>query len=131
VYFGLSFDDSAADLLAASLQGASLEIDRGLRMLDDLFGRPLQVVLGGGGIDASAWWRRCLTATFDRPTDVCSEPEVGARGAAAVALGLSPSPGGEHLDPVPAEADRVKTLRPRYETLRALAIQASTETSTG
>ena len=42
VYFGLSFDDTGADLLAASLQGASLEIDRGLRMLDSLFGRQLR-----------------------------------------------------------------------------------------
>jgi len=125
VYFGLSFDDTAADLLAASLQGASLEIDRGLRMLDELFGRPLQVVLGGGGIDASAWWRRCLTATFDRPTDVCSEAEVGARGAAAVALDLSPVPGGEHLEPVPAEVERITLLRPRYATLRELAVQAT------
>ncbi|MFG1627131.1 FGGY family carbohydrate kinase [Kribbella sp. NPDC049227] len=124
-YFGLSFDDTAADLLAASMQGASLEVDRGLRMLDSLFGRELSVVLGGGGIDASAWWRRCLTATFARPTTVCAEAEVGARGAAAVALGLSPQPGGEHLDPVPADVDRVAALRPRYEALRELAVQAS------
>lgn len=125
VYFGLSFDDTGADLLAASLQGASLEIDRGLRMLDSLFRRPLQVVLGGGGIDASAWWRRCLTATFARPTAVCSEPEVGARGAAAVALGLSPSPGGESLHPVSADIARVDALRPRYNALRSLAAQAA------
>ncbi|TWD81806.1 gluconokinase [Kribbella amoyensis] len=125
VYFGLSFDDTGADLLAASLQGASLEIDRGLRMLDSLFGRELEVVLGGGGIDASAWWRRCLTATFARPTTVCAEAEVGARGAAAVALGLSPEPGGESLKPVPEEAARVAELRPRYEKLRALAVEAS------
>ena len=125
VYFGLSFDDDAANLLAASLQGASLEIDRGLRMLDTLFGRRLEVVLGGGGIDASAWWRRCLTATFGRPTTVCAEAEVGARGAAAVALGLSPEPGGEHLTPVDAEVDRIAVLRPRYEQLRELAVQAS------
>ncbi|ADB30317.1 carbohydrate kinase FGGY [Kribbella flavida DSM 17836] len=127
VYFGLSFDDTAADLLAASLQGASLEIDRGLRMLDALFGRELQVVLGGGGIDASAWWRRCLTATFARPAVVCAEAEVGARGAAAVALGLSPAPGGEHLDPSPEEAERVAALRPRYSVLRTLAVQAAPE----
>ncbi|GAA1558361.1 gluconokinase [Kribbella sancticallisti] len=125
VFFGLSFDDTAADLLAASLQGASLEVDRGLRLLDGLFGRPLEVVLGGGGIDASAWWRRCLTATFARPTTTCSEPEVGARGAAAVALGLSPAPGGETQKPVAAEAERVDLLRPRYEALRALAVQAA------
>jgi gluconokinase len=125
VYFGLSFDDDASNLLAASLQGASLEIDRGLRMLDSLFGRMLDVVLGGGGIDASAWWRRCLTATFARPTTVCAEAEVGARGAAAVALGLSPQPGGAHLTPIEAEVSRIATLRPRYEQLRELAVQAS------
>ncbi|TCO33475.1 gluconokinase [Kribbella steppae] len=125
VYFGLSFDDTGEDLLAASLQGASLEIDRGLRMLDSLFGRELSVVLGGGGIDASAWWRRCLTATFARPTTVCAEAEVGARGAAAVALGLWPEPGGEHLKPVEAEVERVAALRPRYAALRELAVQAS------
>ncbi|GAA0596920.1 carbohydrate kinase [Kribbella sandramycini] len=124
-YFGLSFDDTAESMLAASLQGVSLEVDRGLRMLDDLFGHQLSVVLGGGGIDASAWWRRCLTATFARPTDVCAEAEVGARGAAAIALGLSPEPGGEHLDPVPADVDRVAALRPRYESLRALTIQSA------
>ncbi|TDD58931.1 carbohydrate kinase [Kribbella antibiotica] len=125
VYFGLSFDDTAETLLAASLQGVSLEVDRGLRMLDELFGHELSVVLGGGGIDASAWWRRCLTATFARPTDVCAEPEVGARGAAAVALGLSPLPGGEHLTPAADDVDRVAALRPRYESLRDLAVQAS------
>jgi gluconokinase len=107
------------------LLGASLEVDRGLRMLDSLFGRQLDVVLGGGGIDASEWWRRCLTATFARPTTVCAEAEVGARGAAAVALGLSPSPGGEHLTPVDAEVARVASMRPRYEALRELAVQAS------
>jgi len=125
VYFGLSFDDTGADLLAASLQGAALEIDRGLRMLDSLFGRQLEVVLGGGGIDASAWWRRCLTATFARSSTVCSEAEVGARGAAAVALGLSPEPGGEHLTPLDADVQRVAALRPRYAALRELAVQAS------
>ncbi|GAA1145109.1 gluconokinase [Kribbella jejuensis] len=125
VYFGLSFDDNPADLLAAALQGASLEIDRGLRQLDALFNRKLDVVLGGGGIDASEWWRRCLTATFARPTTVCAEPEVGARGAAAVALGLSPAPGGKHLTPTPDDVDRIATLRTRYEALRELAVQAS------
>jgi gluconokinase len=127
VYFGLSFDDDAADLLAASLQGASLEIDRGLRMLDALFDRKLEVVLGGGGIDASAWWRRCLTATFARPTDVCAEAEVGARGAAAVALGFSPTPGGEHLEPSLPEVERIELLRPQYTVLRGLAVQAAQE----
>jgi gluconokinase len=126
-YFGLSFDDTGADLLAASLQGAALEVDRGLRKLDALFDRRLQVVLGGGGIDASAWWRRCLTATFARPTTVCAEAEVGARGAAAIALGLSPEPGGESLTPDQAEADRVAGLRPRYDVLRGLAVQAAAE----
>ena len=125
VFFGLSFDDDGSDVLAGALQGAVLEVDRGLRMLDAVFGRRLDVVLGGGSIDASAWLRRCATATFARPTTVCAEAEVGARGAAAVALGLSPAPGGEHLTPVDAEVERVAALRSRYERLRELAIQAS------
>jgi gluconokinase len=125
VFFGLSFDDDASGVLAGALQGAALEVDRGLRMLDAVFGRQLDVVLGGGSIDASAWLRRCATATFARPTTVCAEAEVGARGAAAVALGLSPAPGGEHLTPVDAEVERVAALRSRYERLRELAIQAS------
>jgi gluconokinase len=125
VFFGLSFDDDASGVLAGSLQGAALEVGRGLRMLDAVFGRQLDVVLGGGSIDASAWLRRCVTATFARPTTVCAEPEVGARGAAAVALGLSPEPGGERLTPVDAEVERVAALRPRYERLRELAVQAS------
>ena len=125
VFFGLSFDDDPSDVLAGALQGAALEVDRGLRMLDAVFGRRLDVVLGGGSIDASAWLRRCATATFARPTTVCAEAEVGARGAAAVALGLSPAPGGEHLTPVDAEVERVAALRSRYAALRELAVQAS------
>ena len=122
--FGLSFDDTAADVLAATLQGAALEIDRGLHMLDDLFGT-LDLVFGGGGIHASPWWRRCMAATFARPAQVCAEAEVGARGAAAVALGLTPSPGGETVIPDPAEIKRMADLKQPYAALRDLAVQAS------
>lgn len=126
VFFNLSFDDGPADLLAASLQGAALEIDRGLRMLDDLFGAELQVVLGGGGIHASPWWRRCLAAAFGRPARVCAEAEVGARGAAAVALGRTPAPDGDTVDPDPADVERLAALKPAYAALRDLAVQAAT-----
>ena len=125
VFFGLSFDDTRADVVAACLQGASLEIDRGLRMLDDLFGRELAVVLGGGGVHASPWWRRCLAGAFARPARVCAEAEVGARGAAAVALGLSPDPGGDTVEPVPADVGRLTALKPTYTALRTLAVQAA------
>jgi gluconokinase len=123
--FGLSFDDTRADVLAATLQGAALEVGRGLRMLDDLFGRELRVVLGGGGIHASPWWRRCLAGAFARPGQVCAEAEVGARGATAVALGLSPEPGGETVGPDPRDVERLSALQPAYDALRDLAVQAS------
>jgi gluconokinase len=124
VFFGLSFDDTRADVLAAVLQSAALEVDRGLRMLDGLFGE-LDVVLGGGGIHASAWWRRCMVAAFARPARVCAEPEVGARGAAAVALGLSPTPGGETVAPSAKDIERMSALKPPFAALRDLAVQAS------
>lgn len=126
VYFNLSFDDRPADLIAASLQGAALEVDIGLRMLDELFGRSLAVVLGGGGAHASNWWRYCLAATFGRPVTLCSEAEVGARGAAAVALGLTPAPAGDTITPSGADVSRVTALKKPYAELRALAVQAST-----
>ena len=125
VFFNLSFDDRPADLLAASLQGAALEIDRGLRILDSLFDTDLQVVLGGGGIHASPWWRRCLAAAFGRPARVCAEAEVGARGAAAVALGLTPEPDGETVAPSAADVKRLADLKPAYASLRGLAVQAA------
>lgn len=125
VFYGLSFDDTRADVLAGALQGASLEIDRGLRMLDELFGIELAVVLGGGGVHASPWWRRCLAGSFARPAQVCAEAEVGARGAAAVALGLSPGPGGETVEAVPADIERLNALKPKYTALRDLAVQAA------
>ena len=124
--FGLSFDDSREDVLAATLQGAALEVDRGLRMLDDLFGRELEVVLGGGGIHASSWWRRCLAGAFGRDATMCAEAEVGARGATAVALGLSPAPGGDTIHPDPDDTTRLAALKPAYTALRALAVEAAT-----
>ncbi len=123
--FGLSFDATRADVLAAILQGAALEVGRGLRILDDLFGRELRVVLGGGGIHASPWWRRCLAGAFARPAQVCPEAEVGARGATAIALGLSPDPGGDTVDPDPGDIERLTALRPAYDALRDLAVQAA------
>jgi gluconokinase len=125
VFFNLSFDDGPADVLAASLQGAALEIDRGLRMLDSLFGTELRVVLGGGGVHASPWWRRCLAAAFGRPARVCAEAEVGARGAAAVALGRTPEPDGDTIDSDPADVKRLAALKPAYTRLRDLAVQAA------
>jgi gluconokinase len=122
--FGLSFDDTAADVLAAMLQGAALELDRGLHMLDDVFGT-LDVVLGGGGVHASPWWRRCMAATFARPAQVCAEAEVGARGAAAIALGLSPEAGGETVTPTDDDIKRMADLKEPYAALRDLAIQAA------
>jgi gluconokinase len=124
VFFGLSFDDTRADLLAAVLQSAALEVDRGLRMLDDLFG-PLDVVLGGGAIHASAWWRRCMAAAFGRPAQLCAEPEVGARGAAAIALCLSPTPGGETVTPDPADVARLASAKEPYAAYRGLAVAAA------
>jgi gluconokinase len=56
---------------------------------------------------------------------VCAEAEVGARGATAVALGLSPDPGGETVDPDPGDVDRLSALQPAYDALRDLAVRAS------
>lgn len=59
-----------------------------LTVLESGVVRPTEVVLGGGAMAASAWWRQAFVATLaPRPVRHQRHPEIGATGAALVALG--------------------------------------------
>ncbi|WP_084678143.1 FGGY family carbohydrate kinase [Actinopolymorpha alba] len=115
---GLSLETSAEDLLAATMEGVALEAARALDVLEKSFGAELDVVLGGGAVHASPWWQRAFAATFDRRVRIADDPEVGARGAAAQALGLDLPRPGPLLGPDPDDAARMATVRARYSRLR-------------
>jgi len=116
---GLSLATTPAELVAATYEGVALELLRSLRLLDTSFASTLSVVLGGGAVAASPWWRRAFAATFDRDVRYQVNPEVGARGAAMLALGVVPVPPDTRLPSVPAEAAAMRVAGARYDDVRA------------
>ncbi|NES26970.1 carbohydrate kinase [Micromonospora terminaliae] len=85
---GLSFGTTAVDILAVLMTGMCGLIARDLALLEAGVGRPAEVVLGGGAMAASAWWRAAFVdALAPRPVRHQRNPEIGATGAALVALG--------------------------------------------
>ena len=56
--------------------------------IESTLDRPVAVVLGGGAVAASSWWRRAFRAALaPRQVIDVAEPEVGAIGAAMIATG--------------------------------------------
>lgn len=116
--YGLSLDTSAEEFLAATLEGVAIEVARAAELLEKAFGRRLEIVLGGGATHASPWWRRTFAATLDRPVLLASDPEVGARGAAALALNLAVDRPVEIVRPDPGDVKAMAAARSRYDALR-------------
>ncbi|MEH0845601.1 FGGY family carbohydrate kinase [Micromonospora sp. CPCC 205711] len=85
---GLSFANTAVDMLAGLMTGLCRMVADDLVVLESTVDVPVEVVLGGGAMSASAWWRSAFaTALAPRPVRHRAEPEIGATGAALVALG--------------------------------------------
>ncbi|MGB2566913.1 FGGY family carbohydrate kinase [Micromonospora citrea] len=85
---GLSFSTSAVEILAGLMSGLCRMIADDLTVLESVVDAPVDVVLGGGAVTASSWWRTAFVAALaPRPVRHRSEPEIGATGAALVALG--------------------------------------------
>lgn len=85
---GLSFGSTAVDILAGMMTGLSRIIAADLALLEADGAHPTEVVLGGGAMAGSPWWRSAFVRTL-APRSVCYQrnPEVGAIGAALVATG--------------------------------------------
>lgn len=85
---GLSFATTAVDLLAGLMTGLCQVVADDLAVLESGVDAPTEVVLGGGAIAASAWWRGAFAeALAPRAVRYQRNPEVGATGAALLATG--------------------------------------------
>ncbi|MGC5382141.1 FGGY family carbohydrate kinase [Micromonospora sp. DT68] len=85
---GLSFGTTAVDILAGLMQGLCGLVADDLAVLESTIDSPVDVVLGGGAVAASVWWRQAFASTLaPRPVSHQRNPEVGATGAALVAMG--------------------------------------------
>ncbi|MCI4061513.1 FGGY family carbohydrate kinase [Micromonospora sp. R77] len=85
---GLGFDTTAVDILAGLMTALCRLVADDLALLESGVGAPAEVVLGGGAMAASAWWRQTFAETLaPRRVRHQHHPEIGAMGAALVALG--------------------------------------------
>ncbi|MFE9205440.1 FGGY family carbohydrate kinase [Micromonospora sp. NPDC007230] len=85
---GLSFGTTAVEVLAGLMTGLCRLVADDLAVLESDVDHPVEVVLGGGAMAASAWWRGAFAdALAPRTVRFQHNPEVGATGAALVALG--------------------------------------------
>ncbi|WP_431932104.1 FGGY family carbohydrate kinase [Micromonospora sp. RP3T] len=85
---GLSFGTTAVELLAGLMGGLCRLVADDLALLEAGVADPMEVVLGGGALTASPWWRATFAeALVPRTVRWQRNPEIGATGAALVALG--------------------------------------------
>ncbi|MDG4796840.1 FGGY family carbohydrate kinase [Micromonospora sp. WMMD1082] len=85
---GLGFGTTAVEMLAGLMYGVCEQVVDDLAVLESTVGRPVEVVLGGGAMAASVWWRQAFAAVLaPRRVRFGRHPEIGATGAALVATG--------------------------------------------
>ncbi|MDG4765683.1 FGGY family carbohydrate kinase [Solwaraspora sp. WMMD406] len=92
---GLGFGTTAVDILAGLMEGVCKQVAGDLDSLESTVdGSVDEVILGGGALAASRWWRRAFGVVLaPRQVRYMPDPEVGATGAALVALGRLDGPG--------------------------------------
>ncbi|MFB9238828.1 FGGY family carbohydrate kinase [Plantactinospora siamensis] len=85
---GLSLNTGAVDILAGLMSALCRQVEAGLDEIESTVPKRVRVVLGGGAVAASPWWRRSFARTL-APREVwhATNPETGATGAALVAIG--------------------------------------------
>lgn len=116
---GLRLDTTAVELCAGLLEGACLEIARGVRAVGATLDSRPEHVLSGGAVVASRWWQQVFAATLGEPVLVCELPEAAARGAALLALGGAGDPPLRAVAPEPGNVAAMEMARARYDDLRA------------
>ncbi|GGL94175.1 MULTISPECIES: FGGY family carbohydrate kinase [Micromonospora] len=85
---GISFGTTGVELLAGLMRGLCDLVAEDLAVLESTVDSRVEVVLGGGAVAASPWWRRAFAATLaPRTVRHQPDPEIGASGAALAASG--------------------------------------------
>ncbi|HEY2948652.1 MAG TPA: FGGY family carbohydrate kinase [Micromonosporaceae bacterium] len=85
---GIGFATTAVEIFAALMEGVCRQVAAGLTQIESTLDGPVEVMLGGGAAAASAWLRAEVERTLaPHPVIHVVQPEVGATGAALVAIG--------------------------------------------
>jgi gluconokinase len=95
VLSGIGFGTTAVELFAALMDGVCEQVQPDLEAIESTLDHPVEVVLGGGALAASPWWRGAFaTRLAPRKVSQVTDPEVGCTGAALAALGRLGRPSG-------------------------------------
>ncbi|HEY3501865.1 MAG TPA: FGGY family carbohydrate kinase [Actinocatenispora sp.] len=114
--YGLRMTTTPGHVLAATLEGVCHEVADGAHAVDPA-GAALPM-LGGGAIAASTWLTDRLTAALGGTAERCVDPEVGACGAAAGALGIDYTPATEDVSVPAGEVTAMAAAGARHRALR-------------
>ncbi len=124
VVHGLRMRTTPMDILQAALEGVAVRVAIIAEMLDDT---QAPIYAGGGALFASPAFAQIITNALNRPLLLLDEPEVTARGVAAVitqelSTAATPAVAGE-LHPMPEHAAALTTMRDKSQRLYDLMVQ--------
>jgi gluconokinase len=118
---GLGLRHNGAHIVSAAVEAVCFQLAGGLADLEAGPGEspaaPLEVVVNGGAIEGSPWWKGRLAATLGRPVLCPDVPETTAMGAVGAALGLDLGAGtieGELVEPTAADVAVLAQARQRW-----------------
>lgn len=84
----LGFSTTAVDIFAGLMDALCRRVAADMAEIESTVDYPVEVVLGGGALAASPWWRRAFVAALaPRRMSYVTNPEIGATGAALIAIG--------------------------------------------
>ena len=76
------------DIFAGLMDALCRQVATDLDEIESTVDYPVEVVLGGGAVAASPWWRQAFVAALaPRRVSHVTNPEIGATGAALIAIG--------------------------------------------
>ncbi|WP_422770129.1 FGGY family carbohydrate kinase [Plantactinospora sp. WMMC1484] len=118
VLSGLGLNTTAVDILAGLMDALCAQVAVNVAAIESTLDRSVEVVLGGGAVAASRWWRRAFAvALAPREVHYVRNPEIGAVGAALVAIGrLDGASGLERIGRTDEDesATATRSDRPQY-----------------
>lgn len=124
VIFGLGLGHGGAHIVSAAAEAVCFGLAGGLADLEagtadpQAAGAGLKIIVGGGALEGSPWWRQRLASALGRPVLFAAEAETSARGAAAAALGVgvrATEVEGELVQPAPADVAALAEARRRWQ----------------
>jgi gluconokinase len=88
VLAGIGLNTTAVEILAGLMAALCAQTDDVVSTIESTLDHRVEAVLGGGAVAASAWWRQAFAVAL-APREVwhARNPEIGAVGAALVAIG--------------------------------------------